>query len=153
MAAIVLSAALIFGGIDGSLWDEPVQAVAPAVHVETRCMAADPAVCDPPTTVPRETWAYCEEWHDLAAAVGWPESQGPTLAYVMHRESRCNPGAYNPTSCGRGNHAIGLLQLCGWGGAELYDPGRNLAKGLELWQRSGWCPWVLRGDPVTGHAC
>lgn len=124
-----------------------------AVRVETKCIA-DEATCNPPLPPPRAEWQWCEEWHDLAAQVGWPESQGRVLSYVLHRESGCDPHAYNSQSCGRGNHAMGLMQLCGWlPASQAYNPEANLTKGLELWQSSGWCPWVLRGDPVTGHAC
>jgi hypothetical protein len=108
----------------------------------------DDASCHPTDTPPRAVWRYCEQWHDLAAEVGWPEGQGPTLSYVMHRESSCDPNAYNRSG------ATGLMQLLGWhcdGGCR--DPRGNLAEALVLWQSSGWCPWVLRGDPVTGHAC
>ena len=73
---------------------------------------------------------------------------------MLHRESGCDPHAYNPSTCGKGAHAMGLMQLCGWlSASQAYDPATNLAKGLELWRSSGWCPWVLRGDPVTGRAC
>jgi hypothetical protein len=119
------------------------------VRVVTGVCTTDEAYCHPPTTPPRTPWRWCEQWHDMAAEVGWPEDQGPVLSYVMHRESNCQPGAYNRSG------ATGLLQLLGWscppGGCR--DPWSNLAKGLELWQGQGWCPWVLRGDPVTGRAC
>jgi len=109
----------------------------------------DDSICHPPSSV-YKTWPYCEQWHQLAIDVGWPESQtnGYTLPYVMHRESSCDPNAYNRSG------ATGLMQLLGWhcdGGCR--DPRGNLAEALVLWQSSGWCPWVLRGDPVTGHAC
>jgi hypothetical protein len=78
----------------------------------------------------------------------------PTLDYIMNRESGCNPHAYNGQSCGKGAHAMGLTQLCGWlPASQAYDPAANLAKALELRRSSGWCPWVLRGDRVTGNAC
>ena len=119
------------------------------VRVATGVCTTDEAYCHPPTTPPRTPWRWCEQWHDMAAEVGWPEDQGAVLSYVMHRESNCQPGAYNRSG------ATGLLQLLGWscppGGCR--DPWSNLAKGLELWQGQGWCPWVLRGDPVTGRAC
>lgn len=127
----------------------PLPLPQPAVREAVNVCVADPATCNPPTTPPpppRQAWRYCEQWHDLAADVGWPESAGPTLSYVMHRESGCNPNAYNPSG------ATGLLQLLGWrcdGGCR--NPRGNLKKGLELWQSSGWRPWCLNGDPVTGH--
>jgi len=128
-------------------------ATQPADRVATTCVT-DTAYCNPPPTEPRAVWAHCEQWHDLAAQVGWPEEQGYVLQHVLYRESRCNPGAYNPTPCAHHDHAIGLMQLCGWGGSELYDPGTNLARGLWLFERfGGWCPWAIPGDPVTGRHC
>jgi hypothetical protein len=111
----------------------------------------DEAICHPPSTEGIEAtpdWAACPQWYQLARQVGWPQSQMRTVMYVMHRESGCNPDAYNRSG------ATGLMQLLGWrcdGGCR--NPQGNLAKALELWQSSGWCPWVLRGDPVTGRAC
>jgi hypothetical protein len=125
-------------------------AAAPATRTTTTCIS-DPDWCNPPPEPARAVWPHCEEWHDLAAAVGWPEEQGHILSHVLWRESRCNPDAYNRQSCGHGDHAIGLMQLCGWGGGELYNPTVNLSKGLWLWERSGWRPWCLPGDPVTGR--
>lgn len=124
-----------------------------AARVSHGCDAAAEMLCtqDPP---PRPVWNWCEEWHDMADQIGWPESQGYVLSYVMHRESKCRPGAYNPTPCGSA-HALGLMQLCGWPCPPngCFDPWSNLQAAYNLWQHSGWCPWVLRGDPVTGRAC
>jgi hypothetical protein len=136
---------LLMQGIDATTPPPPSLPVR-TVH---GCDAAAEPMCTKAAPPPRTPWPWCEEWHDTAAAVGWPESVGWTLAYVMHRESGCQPGAHNPSG------ATGLMQLLGWscppGGCR--DPWSNLAKALELWQGSGWCPWVLRGDPVTGRAC
>lgn len=125
----------------------PAQAPSPAVRVVTACTGD--LLCTQPPPPPPPPWRWCEEWHEMASMVGWPESQGATLSYVMHRESGCQPGAYNPSG------ATGLLQLLGWSCPPngCRDPWSNLSKGLDLWQSSGWCPWVLRGDPVTGRAC
>lgn len=127
----------------------PHENVQGAVREVTGQCVTDEAKCNPPTTPPapaRQPWAYCEQWHDLAAEVGWPESAGPVLSYVLHRESNCDPNAHNPSG------ATGLMQLLGWsceGGCT--NPRGNLKKGLELWQSSGWRPWCLNGDKVTGH--
>jgi hypothetical protein len=67
------------------------------------------------------------------------------LDYVMHRESGCEPRAYNRSG------ASGLTQLLGWcGGIDCFDPYQNLAKARWLYLQSGWHPWCLRGDSVTG---
>ena len=97
------------------------------------------------------SWAACPQYYQLALDVGWPESQMRTVMYVMHRESGCQPGARSSSHCGGRNYAMGLMQLCAW--MPVYQevqPDLNLAKAYELWQTQGWCPWVLRGDPVTG---
>ena len=120
-----------------------LMAFTPAVKTDTH------QVTDPGPLVAYAEGEPCGQWWHLAQDVGWPAEQMSTVAYVMHRESRCNPDAYNSQSCGGGNHAIGLMQLCGWGGRELFDPETNLRKALELWQRSGWRPWCLPRDPVT----
>jgi hypothetical protein len=131
---------------------------APAARAETgKCVNTDPVACNPPTTpagwdIP--SWARCPQWWPTAQAVGWSYGDMRVLDYIMHRESGCDPHAYARQSCGRGNHAVGLTQLCGWlSASQAYDPVVNLSKALELRQTQGWCPWVLSGDPVTGRAC
>lgn len=92
----------------------------------------------------------CAQWWQLGLDVGFPPEAMPVLDYIMGRESGCNPGAYNSQTCGGGHHAIGLTQLCGWGGSELYDPWTNLSKALTLYHARGWRDWRLGGDAVTG---
>jgi hypothetical protein len=127
-----------------------------AVRAETKCLA-DEATCHPPTTEAEwatPDWARCPQWWPTAKAVGWDLGDMPTLDYIMKRESGCDPTAVSRIPCGRGNHATGLTQLCGWlPYNEAINPTANLAKALELRRSSGWCPWVLRGDRVTGNAC
>lgn len=129
--------------------------VAPAALATTEAItAAVPAVRvslpppEPPTTVVPD-WAQCPQYWQLALDVGWPEDQMPTVMYVMRRESGCNPSAHNPSG------ATGLMQLLGWSCPPngCRDAESNLRRARELWESSGWCPWVLRGDPVTGRAC
>jgi len=99
----------------------------------------------PPTTVP--SWAQCPQWWETAKNAGWDDPQMPTLDYVMHRESGCDPNAYNRSG------AKGLTQLLGWSCPPngCFDPWSNLSKAHSLWEQSGWRPWCLAGDPVTGH--
>jgi hypothetical protein len=128
---------------------------APAMAARTvhGCDAAAEVLCtqNPP---PRPVWAYCEQWHDMAEAVGWPESQGGVLSYVLYRESKCQPGATGSLVCsnGRCGRALGLTQLLGWSCPPngCYDPWSNLSRAYQLWREQGWHPWCLRGDPVTG---
>lgn len=126
----------------------------PAVRVQTTVQVAEP----PPTIATWEipSWARCPQWWPTAQDVGWSLDDMPTLDYIMRRESNCNEAARNPVSCDRAGkyHALGLTQLCGWMPSnEAVVGALNLAKALELRQTQGWCPWVLGGDPVTGHAC
>lgn len=120
-------------------------AIRSAVTVQ---VAPDPFVPLVPPGLP------CGEWLDLALDVGWPVAQLPTLAYVIHRESRCHPGATGVPVCsaGRCARALGLTQLLGWScpPTGCHDPASNLRRARELWERSGWRPWCLDGDPVTG---
>jgi hypothetical protein len=124
-------------------------------RVATTCIS-DPDYCNPPPTdpIPTPYGERCRQWWPLAEAVGWPRSQLSLMGAVMNRESTCRPGAYNPVSCGRGNHAMGLMQLCGWVCPPngCFDPESNLTAALHLWERSGWCPWVYN-DNLTRHAC
>lgn len=119
-----------------------------AIRGERRTVGPDPFV---PVVDP--SWP-CSQWLDMAIDVGWPVEQLPTLGYVMHRESRCDPTATGSLVCGAHGcaRALGLTQLLGWscppGGC--YDPASNMAKALELWRSSGWRPWCLAGDRVTG---
>lgn len=144
MSAVLVALTLLLG-VDGSPW--ALTATEQAVRVETRQIAPDPA---PPPTAP--PGSACPQWFDTAMAAGWEPEDWAVLDYVMHRESRCIPTARNAQSCDRRGryHAIGLTQLCGWGGAELYDPFANLVRARQLYEELGWHPWCLRGDPMTG---
>lgn len=115
----------------------------PAVRTAVTVQVATP----PPVVSDVPEWAQCPQWYDLALDVGWPVEQMRTVMYVMHRESRCDPNAYNRSG------ATGLMQLLGWSCPPngCRDPASNLTKALELWRSSGWRPWCLRGDPVTGN--
>lgn len=104
----------------------------------------------------------CELALQLALDVGWPASEMARLANVLHRESRCTPGAFNPTDPMGGSHGLmqinsfwckqstywptgwlqahGLLETCD----ELYEPATNLRAGLAIWRNSGWHPWGIK---------
>lgn len=135
-----------------ALMSEAVQGVlAPAVRVSTRQVVEPPPIVHlftPPTG------ARCPEWWTTAGDVGWPLDAMPVLDYVMFRESRCRPGATGIQVCSRGRcaRALGLTQLLGWACPPdgCLDPVSNLRRALILWEASGWRPWCLDGDPVTG---
>lgn len=114
-----------------------------------RQMAPDPFVPLIPYNLP------CRQWLDLALDVGWPLETIPAVAYIINRESTCNPNAQGSLVCNAHGcaRALGLMQLLGWscppGGC--LDPASNLRRAELLWEQSGWRPWCLNGDPVTGR--
>lgn len=98
----------------------------------------------------RMVYGNCGEWHDLAIAVGWPETEWPTLSRVLYRESRCDPTAFNGSDHGLTQinkihrewvESMGLTM------DDLFDPSVNLAFALDLWESSGWSPWAWLGKP------
>jgi hypothetical protein len=145
MAAVVMSAALIFGGVDGGIgpagpWGG--NELAPAVRVVEGVCVGDPGVCFSSTTAPPPIWPTeygpCSEWAPVAFAVGWPPEQWPTISRVMWCESKCKPTARNRSG------AVGLMQvLSHWfaSGQDPTDPATNLAVALEVWHRQGWHAW------------
>lgn len=112
-----------------------------------------------PTTVPATTTTVavpgdwqCPDAVNVAAAVGWPAEELPSVDAVVWRESRCTPEAYNGQNRDR---SYGLTQintkgdlwpdrrdLCGLQvPTQLWDSATNLTCALRLWERSGWGPW------------
>jgi hypothetical protein len=87
-------------------------------------------------------------WAWLAADVGWPAAQWPTLFMVIDRES----GGYPSIMNSQGSGAAGLLQLMqGFYAGDYYDfpdfnplnPRLNLYYGFKAWKVSGWAPWSV----------
>lgn len=105
----------------------------------------------------------CTQWLDDALDVGWPMGELETVDYLIHRESRCDPSAFNPDDPRGGSH--GLMQInghwcrpnpstgimIGWlqeqdilsGCDDLYDPVTNLDSALVIWLEYGYEPWGL----------
>jgi len=113
----------------------------------------------------------CWEWLTLAHDVGWPEDELSKLGYIIWRESRCDPMAWNqddPTPDGsRGltqingfwcrpsrYHADGYIQtvapeLLAFSGTceDLHDPAINFRAALLLYKyglergNNPWTPW------------
>jgi hypothetical protein len=119
------------------------------------------SIPSPTTTLPDTD---CAEWYPLAMEVGWPEAEWPTLSYVMHRESRCDPSVtsrhddrgllqiHPPSWCQPNRYnEIGWLQAQGVINEceELYDPRQNLLAGYMIYLYGvekhgyGWGPWSL----------
>ena len=104
------------------------------------------------TGAPSTAVGPCSQWTGLAADVGWPADRLSWLSGIMHRESRCDPAAYN----GVGNdQSYSLLQIntkgslwgelqwrCGLTNKDqLFDPPTNLACGYQLYKAYGTNPW------------
>ena len=98
----------------------------------------------------------CPQHYAAAMQAGWSPEQWPKVDFIIWRESRCNPRAYN----GRGrDNSFGLMQLnmkahkswvgpfVGWDFSVLYDPMTNLAFAKALYDRAqkmygcGFQPW------------
>lgn len=55
--------------------------------------------------------AKCPQWWNVALDAGWKRSEMATLDFIMHRESRCQPGAHNTTMNADGSTDLGLTQI------------------------------------------
>jgi hypothetical protein len=101
-----------------------------------RVVVAEQVQAPPPTMYVAEN-ARCGVWWPLAAEVGWPEPELPTLDRVMWCESKCQPDAYNRSG------ASGLMQVMPmWHhGRDPFDATVNLTMALEVWHRQGWRAW------------
>tara|TARA_Y100000356_G_C11261088_1_gene293595 strand:+ start:102 stop:869 length:768 start_codon:yes stop_codon:yes gene_type:complete len=117
----------------------------------------------PPTSsIIKDGWE-CPEWMDVARSAGWPEEQLRKLSYVIYRESRCDPNAFNGADPIGGSLGLiqinrywctsnvywpdGYLQVRDSGVTtcdDLYDPYVNLRSGYHIWvTEGGWSPWGL----------
>jgi len=117
----------------------------------------------PPTSsIIKEGWE-CPEWMDVALSAGWPEDQLRKLSYVIYRESRCDPNAFNGADPIGGSLGLiqinrywctsniywpdGYLQVRDSGVTtcdDLFDPYVNLRSGYHIWvTEGGWGPWGL----------
>jgi hypothetical protein len=137
--------------------------------LSVQVMNESPDIWETHKYIQRGIHGKCGEWHDLAISVGWPESEWPTLSYVLYRESRCNIGSHNKTDPMSGSRGLmqingfwckpnkysshgwlqdnNILQTC----QDLYHPTTNLQAGLAIWYYGevkhgcGWRgPWATR---------
>lgn len=98
----------------------------------------------------------CPEHYSAAMRAGWTHEQWSKVDFIMWRESRCNPRAYN----GRGrDDSYGGMQLnmkahrkwvgplVDWDFTRLYDPETNLRIAKQLYDKArkmygcGFQPW------------
>jgi len=116
----------------------------------------------PSSSIIKDGWE-CPEWMDVARSAGWPEDQLRKLSYVIYRESRCDPNAFNGADPIGGSLGLiqinrywctsnvywpdGYLQVRDSGVTtcdDLYDPYVNLRSGYHIWvTEGGWSPWGL----------
>lgn len=112
----------------------------------------------------KKSTGLCPQWQKLAISVGWKMRNLETLDRLMHRESRCWPGALNSTLNRDGSSDYGLMQIndktwClpskyafkGYLQAqkilkdcnELLIPSVNLAAALAVYEAAGnsFSPW------------
>lgn len=95
-------------------------------------------------TVSYRTGGKCSQWHDAAINAGFTERQWPNVAYIMYRESRCQPEVQNPSG------ATGLMQImpmwaddCGGTRSMLFDGWFNLRCAVHILHTQGWSAWAL----------
>jgi hypothetical protein len=105
-------------------------------------LAAPPGTLPPVVDVVANARGRCAEWYDEAMAAGFSDAQWPTVDRVMFGESRCQPGAYNPSG------ARGLMQIlgswaddCGGSPGDLFSPGFNLRCARHVLAVQGWQAW------------
>jgi len=119
----------------------PTTVKAVRTHLNARKKA--PKMTIPPIVVPED--ALCPQWWPLAVRVGWPVEELEMLDFIIWRESRCDPNAWN-------GHDAGLTQInqihtefvavMGWSWPEdMFKPEPSLRFTLKLWQGKGWEPW------------
>jgi len=119
------------------------------------------------TTLPVPADAYCGGWWNLAREVGWSEKSLRKLDYVIWRESRCLPEAFNAKDPNGGSAGLtqinyfwtsktryyprGYLQTLDVlkNRNELFEPRTNLLAALTILRYSedvngcGWKPWLV----------
>jgi hypothetical protein len=118
-----------------------------------RAMSCGRETTAPPTIAPRTQAVHVpaltrgsgvSRWKSTALAAGWTRAQWPTVACIIQRESRGQPGVVNSAG------ATGLMQIMRryYPGVNLRDPFTNLRIGHRLFLQRGWQPWTL-----PGHQC
>ena len=112
------------------------------------------------TTLPG---GLCAQWLEDAVSIGWPVEEIEAIDYLIWRESRCTPDAFNPDDPRGGS--LGLMQInrhwcvpnpsydimVGWlqeldvmsQCEDLFDPHVNLKAALVIWLEYGYEPWGM----------
>lgn len=120
-------------------------------RIDAAKATADPAddakVISDLKTIPPPPNTDCKEWFWHAIEAGFtPGEWINPVSWIMERESRCFPGAHNPSG------AAGLMQempmwaaACGGTVEDLYDPLFNLHCAVHIHDVSGWGAWSTYG--------
>ena len=117
-------------------------ATQPAVRGEQTQVAPEPAA--PASAPASSTWTRCPQWESTAKFFGLPDR----FDYIIHRESRCNPGVTSRTGCCHGLAQIHRIHLpkpeCdAYTESDLFDPAKNLCVASVIYKQSGMSPWAL----------
>lgn len=98
----------------------------------------------------RAQYGPCGEWYETALSVGWPPEEWHRLSYVLYRESRCIPIAWNGADAGLAQinqiHKEWLASMGFKYPDDMFDPTKNLMFAYRLWTTSGWKPWSFEDD-------
>ena len=147
---------LFFGGAVSTAKAPPPQPIKAIQAMQTVDYQIRETILEPP--IPAD--ALHPEWWALARQVGWDEDQMMILDYVIHRESRGQTSAFNPTDPNGGSRC--LIQINGsWTrwlrdkgvltkADDLFNPRTCLTAGLTIYQYGidrygyGWSPWAIR---------
>lgn len=158
MAALVLTAALVLSGVDGSPWQPDMlpAGAARAERVATTCVS-DPLWCNPPTNpfdlVPPGT--HCLELLPYAMQAGITPEDFAWYGNTSWGESHCHPDAHNPIlregTWGAMQISFGSWKrLCGLSsGAALFDLETTFRCTLAVEAAAGRRQWSPH-SPVTG---
>lgn len=91
----------------------------------------------------------CPEWHTPFLLAGWDESEWDTAKWIIYRESRCNPLAFNGVDAGLLQiNEIHRERVESYGLVfpdSLFDGETNLWVANMLWMDYGWLPWKHKG--------
>lgn len=158
LMAVLSGALFTAGAVIPTPPETPVRDSLPYIQApqEASNSVSGPSIPKYPT-VP--AWAECPELWATALQAGWAWVHLEKLDYLMWRESRCVPTAFNSKDPNGGS--LGLLQInffwckpnrytkqgflqdkevlseC----SSLADPAANLKAALTIYRNSGWGPW------------
>lgn len=149
MKGLAASILILFGCTAGA---KALDAPSPAEHqpkkiarVSAQNRTRSEASSTTSTTLPIAPDALCPQWWTLAREVGWSENELEMLDFIIWRESRCLPDAWNGADAGLtqiNQIHTHFVEVMGYTFPEgMFDPRSNLTFALKLWTGKGWEPW------------